>query len=179
MKARNLLLMLGVLASAGLAVFGDRSRGNVADGVVEAVTRATPVTPARAGERAPAGAGSDAVAADIQRLHERPAFVRRTEKNLRENVLLFAAGSWEPPAKPAVSAPPVASAPPLPYVYVGRKFQEGAWEVYLASGEELRVARRLAVLDAHYRVDDIHPPVLSLTYLPLNLKQTMNIGSVE
>ena len=177
MKPRVLLLTLGLVGAAALAVFGDRDPGAAASSVVEAVTRSAgaPLTPAAQASPAPASA------TDILRLRDRPAFVRRTEQNLREHVVLFSAGNWEPPApaKPVASPAQAATAPPLPYVYVGRKFQEGAWEVYLAAGEELRVVRRQTVLDARYRIDEIRPPVLSLTYLPLNLQQTMNIGSAE
>jgi hypothetical protein len=33
-----------------------------------------------------------------------------------------------------------------------------------------------AVLDGTYRVESIAPPVLTLTYLPLNQQQQLNIG---
>jgi hypothetical protein len=38
------------------------------------------------------------------------------------------------------------------------------------------VVRDKTVIDGTYRVDTIAPPVLTLTYLPLNQVQQLNIG---
>ncbi len=90
---------------------------------------------------------------------------------------LFAAHSWAPPPAPApapVMAAPVA--PPLPYTYVGKKLENGEWEVYLARGEQTFAVRTGATLEAAYRVDTIAPPVMTLTYLPLAQTQNLSIG---
>jgi hypothetical protein len=67
----------------------------------------------------------------------------------------------------------------LPYSYLGKKFEAGHWEVYLALGEDARVVRAHTRLDEKYRVDTISPPTLSLTYLPLMQVQTLTIGTTE
>jgi hypothetical protein len=51
--------------------------------------------------------------------------------------------------------------------------------VYLTLGEETRVAKKDQVLDGKYRIDRIEPPLLSVTYLPLNEVQTVNIGAFK
>ncbi len=187
MKPRVILLALGLAASAWLALSATRGQDGESASVVEAVQRPQAQEGSRvvaAGRAVPISRGTAMAqasgATQILRLRDRPPFVRRTELTLREP-RIFNAGSWDPPPpKPvAAVAVPVATAPPLPYTYVGRKLQDGAWEVYLAMGEEMRVARAHATLDAKYRIDTISPPVLSLTYLPLNQKQTLNIGSTE
>jgi hypothetical protein len=71
----------------------------------------------------------------------------------------------------------VPHAPPLPFGFVGKHWQAGSWQVYLARGEELRVARLATVIDGQYRVESIVPPHLVLTYLPLNERQTLDIGA--
>ncbi len=69
--------------------------------------------------------------------------------------------------------------PPLPFTYLGKKFEDGAWEVYLARGERTIIARPQTVIEGGYRVDAIAPPNLSLTYLPLNKAQRLHIGGAD
>lgn len=92
---------------------------------------------------------------------------------------LFVAHSWAPVVKPVVPAPVAPTAPPLPYTYLGKKLENGEWEIYLARGERTLIARQGARLDADYQVDGVAPPVLTLTYLPLGLTQTLPIGDTR
>jgi hypothetical protein len=91
---------------------------------------------------------------------------------------LFDSQTWDPPPppppKPGPPPPPVA--PPLPYVVIGKKLEDLAWEVYLTRGEQTFIAREKLVLEGQYRVDSIKPPTMTLTYLPLNQTQTLTIG---
>lgn len=77
-----------------------------------------------------------------------------------------------PPARP--SAPAVA--PPLPFTVLGKKLQNGVWEVYLAHGERTLVARPDTIIDQQYRVKTIVADSLTLVYLPLNQPQTLSTG---
>jgi hypothetical protein len=92
---------------------------------------------------------------------------------------LFSARNWTPPpAPPAVSAAaPVA--PPVPYAFLGKKLEAEFWEVYLSRGEQTFVARTGQVLEGEWRVDQIAPPKLALTYLPLAQTQTFSIGEAR
>jgi hypothetical protein len=56
---------------------------------------------------------------------------------------------------------------------------DGAWEVYLARPDRTYVARVGTVIDGMYRVDAIAPPTLTVTYLPLNQVQQLNIGVMD
>lgn len=91
---------------------------------------------------------------------------------------LFSARNWNPPPPPppAPTPAPAPVAPPLPFSFLGKKFESDAWEVYLARGEETFIAREGQVLAGMYRVDKIAPPALALTYLPLGQSQEMPIG---
>jgi hypothetical protein len=71
----------------------------------------------------------------------------------------------------------VPQAPPLPFSFLGKQWQAGAWQVYLALGEEMRLAQVNTVIDGRYRVDSIVPPQIVFTYLPLNERQTLEIGA--
>jgi hypothetical protein len=88
----------------------------------------------------------------------------------------FGALSWTPPPPPP--PPPAAPrAPPLPFAFVGKQLEAGTWQVFLSLGEDLRVARVATVIDGRYRVESIAPPQIVFTYLPLNERQTLDIGA--
>jgi hypothetical protein len=70
-------------------------------------------------------------------------------------------------------------APPLPFIYIGKAVADGAWEVYLSRGDKTYSARVQTVIDGAYRVEKIAPPLMTVTYLPLNQQQQMNIGVFE
>jgi hypothetical protein len=94
----------------------------------------------------------------------------------------FAHQDWTPPPPPPpppqpAPPPPPPTAPPLPFTYIGKSVGDGVWEVYLARGDRTYVVRDKGfVIDGTYRVESIAPPVLTLTYLPLNQVQQLNIG---
>ncbi len=91
---------------------------------------------------------------------------------------LFDAQNWTPPPPPPPppAPPPPPTAPPLPYTYIGKKLQDGKWEVYLAKGDKMEIVTDNMTLGGVYRIDKITPPTLSLTYLPLKQQQTIHIG---
>jgi hypothetical protein len=75
-----------------------------------------------------------------------------------------------------LAAAPPPMAPPLPFAYIGKAVADGAWEVYLARADKTYVVRNQTVIDGTYRVERIAPPLMSVTYLPLNQLQQINIG---
>jgi hypothetical protein len=68
------------------------------------------------------------------------------------------------------------TAPPLPYAYVGKKFEAGAWEIYLSRGDMSFIVRQGADLEGNYLVERIDPPNMSFKYRPLGQVQTLSIG---
>jgi hypothetical protein len=94
---------------------------------------------------------------------------------------LFTSQSWTPPPPPAPppSPPPPPVAPPVPFKYIGKKLEDGKWEVFVTIGNQAYVVREKTVLQGTYRIDSIKPPVLSLTYLPLQQVQTLTIGGID
>lgn len=158
--------LLGALALSLAATGWLSARENGAVEVAEAVPshRAAPAS------KPDARMGPDA-ASDFQleRLRRREAGQGITD--------LFAAKTWQAPApqlKPEPVAPP--SAPPLPFVYLGKMAYEGNLTVFVAKQDSNYAVREGDVLDATYKVDAIKGSVMTLTYLPLNMKQTMHIG---
>lgn len=96
---------------------------------------------------------------------------------------VFQGQNWNPPPPPpppvANVAPPPPMAPPLPFAVIGKALADGSWEVYLSRGDKTYVARPHSMIDGSYRVEKIAPPTMSITYLPLNQVQQMNIGALD
>ena len=171
MKPRHLAMGAALLVAAGLVVFGD----NTPD-VAEPVERAARAPVAATAARAPAiKAGAEPV---ILRLLPRDALLGESGGGA-----LFGSQNWNPPPPPAPvqqvnvnTPPPQPIAPPLPFTLIGKSVSAGAYEVYLARGDQVYLVRDKMTIDGTYRVDKIVPPMLTLTYLPLNQVQQLNIG---
>jgi len=85
-----------------------------------------------------------------------------------------------PPPPPAADAPPPAAptAPPLPFTFVGMlERTAGAPQAFLAKGESLLVVSAGDLLDNNtYKVESLGPQQIVLTYLPMNLRQSLNVS---
>jgi hypothetical protein len=199
MKPRHLALGAALLGAAALVLFGDRAPD---DAVAEAVVRpAAPSAPAVATAAGPTTARppaailvptSDPQRADtgkrqpILALVPREVLIADNDSGFGQapNGAVFGSQSWVPPPPPPAAAqaappPPPPMAPPLPFTFIGKSVGDGVWEVYLARGDRTYTARTNEVIDGTYRVDAIAPPILRLTYLPLNQVQQLNIGVFE
>lgn len=176
MKPRVLVYGVALAGAAALFIFGDNTPDS---GVAEAVERAPaaptrPAAPVRAPSTAP-GAPEPA----ILRVLDRAALVGDDDGEPAAGV--FGTQDWNPPPAdpPPPPPPPPPTAPPLPFTYIGKAVSDGAVEVYLARSGTTYIVRANMVIDGIYRVDDISPPTLKLTYLPLNQVQQINIGVLE
>lgn len=107
---------------------------------------------------------------------------RRLSAGLRDP---FATGSWDAPVAAAkqpsaatASALPASTATEaeLPFTYVGKLVDHGHTMVFLSRQDRNYVAREGDVLDNAYRIEQIEPARITMTYLPLNTKQMMTIG---
>jgi hypothetical protein len=86
----------------------------------------------------------------------------------------FAAARAPGPAQKASVAPPPV-APPLPFQYFGKLTENGKTEVYVMRGEELISIARGQTIGAEYRIDQVSDSSISFTYLPLKMKQNMDL----
>jgi hypothetical protein len=188
-KPRHAILALALAGAGLLAAFGDKApTGGIAEPLVRPAQPALVRTsvPARAPAAAPAAKAGDAGEAQaILALVPRDTLIGDGDAAFgqgQNGAGPFAHQDWTPPPPPPQPAappppPPPPSAPPLPFTFIGKSVGDGAWEVYLARGARIYVVREKgAVIDGTYRVDSIAPPVLTLTYLPLNQVQQLNIG---
>jgi hypothetical protein len=108
------------------------------------------------------------------RLREGPSAPIQFEYRFAKHM---AAGSLEASAeKPATASPPPASAPaqqipPLPYRYVGQLISEKEHVLLLARQQKVLMAHVGDIVEGAYRVEEIRPQSVRLTYLPLGLTQ--------
>lgn len=82
-----------------------------------------------------------------------------------------------PPAQTVVAPAPVA--PALPFKYMGRVEDQVGIKIFLVQGEQLHEATVGAAFAKDYRLDAITEDDLKITYLPLNIAQTLQIGAVK
>jgi len=86
----------------------------------------------------------------------------------------FARLSFAPPQQ-AAAVPAAPAAPPLPFRYFGRLTENGKTEVFVMRGDELISVAPGRKIDAQYRVDSIGEQAIAFTYLPMKLKQSMEL----
>ncbi|WP_323143995.1 hypothetical protein [Massilia phyllosphaerae] len=196
MKPRHMALGAALLGAAALVLFGDRAPDDeVAEAVVRPAAQSAPASATAA--TAPPPAAVLVPTADPQRadtgkrqpilaLVPRDVLIADNDSGFGQapSGAVFGSQSWVPPPPPPAAVqpappPPPPMAPPLPFTFIGKSVGDGVWEVYLARGDRTYTARTNEVIDGTYRVDAIAPPILRLTYLPLNQVQQLNIGVFE
>jgi hypothetical protein len=174
MKPRHILMGAALAIAAGLAAFGDKTPQ---EDVAEAVERPAQAARTPAAQRTSAAL---AASATILRLQPRAELIGDVGGSGDD---LFGSQDWTPPPPPPPTAsagpPPPPMAPPLPFTFIGKSLQDGKWEVYLATGERTHIAVEGGTLDGAWRVERIAPPMMTLTYLPLNQVQQLNIGAFD
>ncbi|MFZ6755234.1 hypothetical protein ACO0KY_17870 [Undibacterium sp. Dicai25W] len=171
---------MGLCISGGFAFFGNKAPdSNVAEPVIRKAIPSN--TQKRRDSNMPTAIqneGTKYLSRGITELIDRKTLITSSPG---DSSLLFVSQNWNPPppkpAKPAPPPPPVA--PPLPFQYLGKKSEDGVVEVYLGSGDKSYVVQKGAVINGLYKVESIAPPIMTMTYLPLNQLQTIQIGSLE
>ena len=71
------------------------------------------------------------------------------------------------------------TAPPLPFIYMGKLAENGNMSIFLTRDEKPYVVHMGDVIDGVYRIDAINSTILEMTYLPLSQKQTLNMISAN
>lgn len=93
---------------------------------------------------------------------------------------LFQSKTWytPPPQQPASSLPPPPpSAPSLPFTFIGRMIDGNDTILFLSKNGRQYTVKANDVLDDAYRVDKITDNNAVLTYLPMNIQQTLLFNS--
>ncbi|OGA78201.1 MAG: hypothetical protein A3G81_31270 [Betaproteobacteria bacterium RIFCSPLOWO2_12_FULL_65_14] len=92
--------------------------------------------------------------------------------------LAFCAGAAAAEDKRVVPEEAHAAAPPLPFRYVGRLAQNGRVEVLLMHGEKLYSIAAGQKIGEDYVVEHIGASSIRFRYLPLKLRQSMDLPGV-
>lgn len=95
---------------------------------------------------------------------------------------VFSATSWYAPPPPplapapATAPPPAPAAPPLPFTYLGRYEDAPTLLAILVKGERMYIVAEGDVIEDTYRIERMTPGKVELTYLPLDIKQSLSTG---
>lgn len=73
-------------------------------------------------------------------------------------------------------APPPPTAPPVPFKYIGKILGDEEYQVFVAFNEKYLVVKEGDIIQQTYKVEKISPPTMTITYIPMNILQNMQIG---
>lgn len=140
----------------------------------DSTTAAADAIPAgRAGARARSTRQGQVSELDLAMLHR--------QVDLQKPRNLFVTKSWyvaPPPPPPVQAAPPAPpTAPPLPFTFLGRYWDSGKLIFFLVSGDRILSVKKGDIVDGNYRIDGVSGATLVITYLPLNSKQSLDMGT--
>ncbi len=137
---------------------------------VQPVLRQAEQAPVRASIEAVIPAPPASAAIDVEKLQQ-----RTMSSDFGD---MFPSRSWlPPPPPPPKPAPP--RAPPLPFTFFGRMVEDGQTIVFLSRQDQTFTAKAGDTIAGSYRVEEIGPATVVLTYLPLQERQVLNIGAIN
>jgi hypothetical protein len=157
-----MLVLLGLLAGSGALVLLD---GSASDSGAPSVAMASDDQSRDSALRPPS---------DLKRPSKMILEIERRETSA-DPIDAFPVRDWNPPPPPPPKVE-ISPVPPLPFSFLGKKLEDGKWQVFLAYRDEIYIARENQYLDDHYLVAAIKPPTMTFTYLPLKQQQVLSIG---
>lgn len=96
---------------------------------------------------------------------------------------VFQTQSWyvapPPPSSLPTAPPPPPAPPPLPFAYMGQLLDNGKLTIFLTRQDQNYAVKPGDTFDGTYRVDSVDAQRVVLTYLPLNMQQTLATGNVN
>jgi len=173
---KHLLLGLALVATLAAAYF---SPDPAADGGVMLAER-----PARDTVQVPAPvrpAGKGGAAAEVLEIRARDG-----DADDRAEAL-FAPGAWQvdapvakaEPVAPVIQGPAAPQVPPLPFRAIGRYEEDGTTVFFLQHNERGIVVRVGDTIAEQYKVESVQGNLLTLTHLPTNQTQTLDVGGTS
>ena len=170
----RLPLLLAALALAAYLVWSDDQKGTE---LVPAIARAGgPSRPTAVDPSLRPSAAAQASAMTIQ------ALLPRAASHTIKDAFLTRKWRKEPLVAavvpgPVVVVPQAPEAPPLPYVYLGKQFRDGRWQVFLGLQERTLIVKDNDTVDGVWRVGEIRPPSLGVVHLPTGQQRSLAIGA--
>lgn len=172
MKTRRLVILAGALALTLSAVAHINQMDQADDpSLPEAAPSPTP------GEHTRARTEPSHSVDDAARLLAAPD--NRYAKALRDVFSTQNRQRRTPAPPPQAVSEPAPTAPPLPFTYVGKMVDGKRLTIYIASPDRNYAVAPGDVIDGTYRIEEAQDSQVVLTYLPLNIRQTISIGAAE
>lgn len=118
--------------------------------------------------------------------HEQPqsdihfdlSVIKRTVPDNIQASGLFQSKTWYAPPQPVRSLPsPPPSAPSLPFTFIGKMVDGEEVILFLSKNDRQYTVKANDILDDTYRLEKITDNNAVLTYLPMNIQQTMTFNS--
>jgi hypothetical protein len=177
--SRRFKILCGVAAAVGVYILLSGPTQDTAPVATPAVRAPRAAAAPPAAERAAARAEAAPSGNLLTRLAHRVSESKAVEA-------LFHTQSWyvapppPPPAPVVVVAPPPPTAPPNPFTVMGSYARPGDATVYfLTRGDRVFDVHVGDTIDNTYSVDSAANGLLTLTYKPLNIQQTLPIGDSQ
>jgi hypothetical protein len=131
-----------------------------------------------------AGAHAPRAAPSTRKSPTENASFRMSDRIVKDTTAaaLFSAHSWyvappaPPPAPVVAQPPPVPTAPPLPFAFMGSYRADGAATYFLTAGDRVYDVKIGDTLDNTYSVDGVKSGQLLFTYMPLRIQQSLAVG---
>jgi hypothetical protein len=125
--------------------------------------------------------GQPAPALDLQKLQRPPALDPEGDPFGPRSFRPAPPKVKAPEAQAVLAAPPLPSpppqAPPLPFTFMGRLSEARDTTVFLTMGDRNLIVKPGDTIDNTYKVEEVSDTAVVLTYLPMNLRQTLPIGT--
>ena len=163
-RMRRILLSAALLVTVVASVWPRAQESSVGEVVVPTAQRDSPPTEQVSPTPAPS---------NLPTLGSRKE-QRQTAPEVRD---LFGSKSWNPPPPPPqtkrapVAPPPPPMAPPFPYAVVGSIADANGVTVMFTNQQQNFMVRIGEMLANDYRVDAVDPESVTLTYIPLGIRQ--------
>lgn len=100
----------------------------------------------------------------------------RPQPSMQQQRVALAQQAARAAAASASASAPAPTPPPIQFKYIGKAISGNETWVFLSESGENHVAKLGGQIDERYRVDAMDDETVTLTYLPLNAKQTLNIN---
>lgn len=184
-RLRSALLIVALLVTLA-AVYWARGLEQDESGAAPVVTPASRPIPSRAMVDAPTApaqsVGESGVRGlDLSRLQRAPSAQPSADLFGQPPIAMAiasrsAAGSAAGVNIPEAPPPPPPAPPPLPFTYLGQLAEAGRTMVFLSTGDRNHVVAAGDVIDNLYRIEEIGASAVVITYLPMNMQQTLLTG---
>jgi len=79
---------------------------------------------------------------------------------------------------PIITPPviPAPTAPPIPFKYIGKIYGDNEYQVFIGFNNKNLIVKEGEVIQQTYKIEKISPPVMTFTYIPMSILQSMQIG---